>query len=457
MSENLSEEKYWAIKAGEVQESLLSRVPENEIRPRLEPTARLAELLGDPQKAYRVIHITGTNGKTSTSRFIERLLREHGLRTGRFTSPHLVKMNERIAIDGEAVSDETLVTIWNEIEPIVHLVDGELENSGEQKLTFFEVLSVLAFAIFADAPIDVLVLEVGMGGEWDSTNIADGDVAVFTPISLDHMERLGNSIEEIARTKSGIIKPGAIVLTAGQAESAMSVLVAKSQQIAEKLLVYGTDFQVTAVESTKLGQTVSIRSAVGSYLDLSLPIHGEFQSENAALAVAAVEAFIGGASQRIMDDVVRAAFSDFSSPGRLQIVDRDPLIILDAAHNPHGANSLVDSLTRSFDSSFKIGVVSILRDKDALEILRILESAFNSVLITQSESARAIPAEELGKLALSVFGEERVSIQANPAWALAEAKELLPNDLGAAIVVTGSVTLVGQVLKLKQTEAEQDA
>lgn len=457
MSENLSEEKYWANKAGGVQEALLSRVPENEIRPRLQPTARLAELLGDPQKAYRVIHITGTNGKTSTSRFIERLLREHGLRTGRFTSPHLVKMNERIAIDGESVSDETLATIWNEIEPIVHLVDSELENSGEQKLTFFEVLSVLAFAIFADAPIDVLVLEVGMGGEWDSTNIADGDVAVFTPISLDHMERLGKTIEEIATTKSGIIKPGAIVLTAAQTESAMSVIAAKSKQIAEKLLVYGADFEVTAAESTKLGQVVSIRSAAGAYLDLSLPIHGDFQSENAALAVAAVEAFIGGASQRIMDDVVRASFSDFSSPGRLQIVGREPLMIIDAAHNPHGANSLVNSLATSFEKGFKLGVVSILSDKEALEILRILEPALDRVLITQSESARAIPAAELGRLAQSIFGNDRVSIQANPEWALAEAKELLPKNLGAAIVVTGSVTLVGQVLKLKQIEAEQDA
>ena len=457
MSENLSEEKYWAIKASEVQEALLSRVPENEIRPRLQPSARLAELLGDPQKAYRVIHITGTNGKTSTSRFIERLLREHGLRTGRFTSPHLVKMNERIAIDGEAVSDERLATVWSEIEPIVELVDSELETSGEQKLTFFEVLSVLAFAIFADAPVDVLVLEVGMGGEWDSTNIADGDVAVFTPISLDHMDRLGKTINEIATTKSGIIKPGAIVLSATQAEEAMTVLSSRSKQIAEKLLTYGLDFEVTAVESTKLGQTVSIKSAAGTYLDLNLPIHGKFQSENAALAVAAVEAFIGGASQRIMDDVVRAAFSDFSSPGRLQIVGREPLVILDAAHNPHGASSLVDALANSFEQGFKIGVVSILRDKEALEILRILEPALNQILITQSESARAIPADELGKLAESVFGADRVSIQANPEWALAEAKQSLPKDLGAAIIVTGSVTLVGQVLKLKQIEAEQDA
>lgn len=457
MSESLSEEKYWAIKALEVQEALLTRVPENEVRPRLQPTARLAELLGDPQKSYRVIHVTGTNGKTSTSRFIERLLREHGLRTGRFTSPHLVKMNERIAIDGESVSDERLATVWSEIEPIIQLVDSELENSGEQKLTFFEVLSVLGFAIFADAPVDVLVLEVGMGGEWDSTNIADGDVAVFTPISLDHMDRLGSTIEEISQTKSGIIKSGAIVLSAKQSNSAMAVLNARASQLAEKILVYGNDFEVTAAETTKLGQLVSIRSAVGEYSDLSLPIHGLFQSENAALALAAVEAFIGGASQRIMDDVVRASFSDFSSPGRLQIVGREPIVILDAAHNPHGAQSLVASISSGFENGFRIGVVSILRDKESLEILRILEPIFNRVIVTQSESPRAIPAEELGQQARSLFGDERVSIQSNPEWALAEAKQQLPKDLSAAIIVTGSVTLVGQVLKLKQTEAEQDA
>ncbi len=224
MIENLSEEHYWALKAKEVEDALLARVPENKIRPRLEPTARLAELLGDPQKAYRVIHVTGTNGKTSTSRFIERLLREHGLRTGRFTSPHLVKLNERMSLDGEPVSDERLYNVWTEIQPIVELVDVELQHAGEDALTFFEVLSVLGFAIFADAPVDVLVLEVGMGGEWDSTNVADGDVAVFTPISMDHMDRLGATIEEIARTKAGIIKPGAIVLSSAQQPEALKFL-----------------------------------------------------------------------------------------------------------------------------------------------------------------------------------------------------------------------------------------
>ena len=457
MIENLSEEHYWALKAKEVEDALLARVPENKIRPRLAPTARLATLLGDPQKAYRVIHVTGTNGKTSTSRFIERLLREHGLRTGRFTSPHLVKLNERMSLDGEPVSDERLYTVWSEIEPIVGLVDAELEAAGDDALTFFEVLSVLGFAIFADAPVDVLVLEVGMGGEWDSTNVADGDVAVFTPISLDHMDRLGETLRDIAETKSGIIKTGAIVLSAAQPAEALEVLKAKTAAIGEKFLEYAKDFSVIATEVNKLGQTVSVRSAVGEYTELNLPVHGAYQAENAALAVAAVEAFIGGASQRIMDDVVRAAFADFSSPGRLQVVSREPLTILDAAHNPDGAKSLVAALKDSFGSPYAVGVVSILAEKDARELLAILDDSFVEFIITQSESPRAIPAEDLAAIAREVFGSDRVRVQPNPQWALAEAAKLLPAAQASAIVVTGSVTLVGQVLKLKQIEAEQDA
>ncbi|MFM2030495.1 MAG: hypothetical protein RI927_115 [Actinomycetota bacterium] len=457
MIENLSEEHYWALKAKEVEDALLSRVPENKIRPRLEPTARLAELLGDPQKSYRVIHVTGTNGKTSTSRFIERLLREHGLRTGRFTSPHLVKLNERMSLDGEPVSDERLYNVWTEIEPIVGLVDAELESAGDSALTFFEVLAVLGFAIFADAPVDVLVLEVGMGGEWDSTNVADGDVAVFTPISLDHMDRLGSTIEEIAKTKAGIIKPGSIVLSAEQQPEALKVITQRAAAVGEKFLSFGKDFGVSAVALNKLGQTVTVKSVAGEYQDLNLPVHGEYQAQNAALAVAAVEAFLGGGAQRIMDDVVRASFADFSSPGRLQIVSREPLTILDAAHNEDGAKSLVKAMKESFGSPYAVAIVSILFEKNARALLELLDDTFIEFIITQSESPRAIPAEELAELAREIFGADRVHVQANPQWALAEAAKLLPATLGNAIVVTGSVTLVGQVLKLKQIEAEQDA
>jgi dihydrofolate synthase/folylpolyglutamate synthase len=337
------------------------------------------------------------------------------------------------------------------------LVDVELEIAGEDALTFFEVLAVLGFAIFADAPVDVLVLEVGMGGEWDSTNVADGDVAVFTPISLDHMDRLGDTIEEIATTKAGIIKPGAIVLSSAQKPEALKVISDRAASVGEKFLTYGKDFGLIATLVNKLGQTVSVRAVAGEYEDLNLPVHGAYQAENAALAVAAVEAFLGGGVQRIMDDVVRASFADFSSPGRLQVVNREPLTILDAAHNEDGAKSLAHALKESFGSPYAVGIISILAEKNARAILEILDDSFVEVIITQSESSRAIPAEELAELAREVLGSDRVRVQANPQWALAEAAKLLSPTLASAIVVTGSVTLVGQVLKLKQIEAEQDA
>ena len=456
-NQTATEEKFWAAKAKEVEVALLTRIPENKLRPRLEPTRRAVELLGDPQKLYRVIHVTGTNGKTSTTRFIERLLREHGLRTGRFTSPHLVKLNERMSIDGEAVSDERLYSVWDDIAPILAIVDAELEAAGDIKLTFFEALAVLGFAIFADAPVDVLVLEVGMGGEWDSTNVADGDVAVFTPISLDHTDRLGSTITEIATTKSGIIKPGAIVVSAPQEPEALAVLESKVASVAEMFGVYGKNFEVIDSQFNTIGQVISVRTLAGTYHDLNFPVHGSYQAENAALALAAVEAFLGGGNQRIMDDVVRAAFADFSSPGRLQVVGRDPLTILDAAHNPSGAESLVTALKDTFGSPYAIAVVSILAEKDARSLLETLDGSFAKFVITQSSSPRAIPAQELARIAVDLFGADRVSVQANPQWAIAEAALNLPADRPSAIVVTGSITLVGEVLKLKQIEAEQDA
>ncbi|MEY5004433.1 MAG: hypothetical protein RLZZ594_463 [Actinomycetota bacterium] len=456
-SQNAREEAYWAEKAASVEADLLTRIPENKLRPRLEPTRRAVELLGDPQKLYRVVHVTGTNGKTSTTRFIERLLREHGLRTGRFTSPHLVKINERLSLDGEPVSDERLYTVWQDIAPILEIVDAELVAAGDTKLTFFEALAVLGFAVFADAPVDVLVLEVGMGGEWDSTNVADGDVAVFTPIDLDHVERLGSTIAEIAKTKSGIIKPDAIVISAKQPADAENVLRAVAGERAESISFFGDSFDVVSTEINALGQTVTIKSLAGEYSDLNLPVHGSYQAQNAALAVAAVEAFLGGGTQRIMDDVVRAAFADFSSPGRLQIVGREPLTILDAAHNPSGAESLANALKESFGSPYAIGVLSVLADKNARGLLEALDDSFVEFVITQSSSPRALAAEELAELAREVFGADRVKVQANPQWAIAEAGKALPAGQAAAIVVTGSITLVGDVLKLKQIEAEQDA
>jgi dihydrofolate synthase/folylpolyglutamate synthase len=449
----MSTESYWATKADEVMDALLTRIPENKLRPRLEPTRRAVELLGDPQKAYRVIHVTGTNGKTTTTRIIERILRELGLRTGRFTSPHLVRLNERMAIDGEPVGDQQLAEVWADIEPILDMVDAELLAAGDTKLTFFEALAVLGFAVFADAPVDVLVLEVGMGGEWDSTNVADGDVAVFTPISIDHAERLGNTIAEIAKTKSGIIKLGAIVVSSEQPADALEVIEKRSAEIAERIAVYGRDFEVLDVVPDIAGQRFSVKTLTSDYRDLFLPLHGEYQAENAALAISAVEAFFG-ASNRLFDDVLRVAIADSTSPGRLQVVSRKPLTILDAAHNPGGAVSLARAMKNSFGAPKTVAVISILNDKDARGLLEALNDTAETFVVTKSTSPRAIEVPELEKLAIEIFGADRVRSASGPHSALELAKELVVE--GGAIVVTGSITLVGDVLKNIQLKVEDE-
>ncbi len=451
----MSEETYWAARADEVMQALLQRIPENKLRPRLEPTRRAVELLGNPQSTYRVIHVTGTNGKTSTTRFIERILRELGLRTGRFTSPHLVRLNERMAINGEPVTDAALAEVWADIAAVLQIVDAELEAAGDTPLTFFEALAVLGFAVFADAPVDVLVLEVGMGGEWDSTNVADGDVAVFTPISIDHADRLGNTIAEIATTKSGIIKPDALVLTSAQPDAALDILRSKAEAIALGFFVAGVDFEVSNLRNETAGQRFDVRTLAGDYRDLFLPLHGEYQAQNAALAICAVEAFVGGAKQRLLDDVIRVALADASSPGRLQVISRKPLTILDAAHNPDGARTLAKALVRDFGSPRTVAVLSILADKDARKLLEQLEAQVTEVVITQSSSPRAIDSAELADLARDVFGSDRVTEIANLHSALEHARSQVSND--GAIVVSGSITLVGDVLKMIQNEAELES
>ncbi len=449
-------ERHWAEQALLVEQALLARNPENKPRPRLAPTRRAVELLGDPQSSYRVIHVTGTNGKTSTARLIERLLRETGLRTGRFTSPHLVSFNERISIDGEPVANEILVEVWSEIAPVLDLIDSQLEAEGEAKLTYFEALAVLGFAIFADAPVDVLVLEVGMGGEWDSTNVADGDVAVFAPISLDHTDRIGSTISEIARTKSGIIKPGSIVVSAAQVPEAKAILREKAATLGSQIYFAGQDFAVLSSLPNKVGQQIAVRSLTSEYTNLQLPLHGDFQSENAVLALAAVEAFIGGGSQRLLDDVVRVSFADVASPGRLQIVDVDPLVILDGAHNPHGATAVSQALATSFSNPKTVAVISMVQDKDTDGFVDNLDAAIDHYVVTQSSSDRAQSASELAKKLSDKLGSSKVSLQASVSSAIEQAKNLVKDSPNGAVLVTGSLTLVGEVLAIKQKEAELD-
>jgi dihydrofolate synthase/folylpolyglutamate synthase len=454
LSQEARDDKYWASQSDLVLDKLMLRIPENKIRPRLEPTRRAVELLGDPQRSYRVIHVTGTNGKTSTTRFIERILREHGLRTGRFTSPHLVRINERMALDGEPVSDEQLISVYSDIEPILEFVDQELAETGENPLTFFEALAVLGFAVFADAPVDVLVLEVGMGGAWDSTNVADGDVAVFTPIGLDHMDRLGNTIEEIAETKSGIIKPGSLVVSSAQEPSVLAVLEKASGQIAEEFKLEGRDFQVSEFVPTSTGQSISISGLAGQYGPYAAPVFGSHQGQNLAVAVAAVEAFLGGGKIEIADDILRSAISDVSSPGRLQLIRTEPALLLDGAHNPAGAQILANALRAEFSNKPLVGLVAVLADKDVTGLVSNLAGVFESVVITQSSSPRSMPAAELELLASQSLGQEVSSIS-DFQLALESAKQRA-REIDGMVVVTGSITLVGDVIKLIQEESDEE-
>ena len=427
---------------------LYARQPENQVRPRLEPTRRAVQILGDPQTNYRIIHLTGTNGKTTTARIIERILREHGLRTGRLTSPHLIHFNERIALDGEMVSDEVFVEAYLEAKPLLEIVDAQLVAEGEARLTFFEAMTAVAFQIFSDAPIDVLVLEVGMGGEWDSTNVADADVAVFTPIDLDHQKSLGNTIAEIAATKAGIIKSESLIVSSPQHPDAEEVLRERGQ-----VLFSGQDFGVTDISPDGFGIRFSVQGIAGEYPHVWMPMLGAHQAQNAATAIAAVELFLGGGQRSIADEVLRQALADTVSPGRLHVIEKDPLVILDGAHNPHGIRSLREALSFHFPGRELIGVVATLADKDWLESAREFAQTFNRIIITQAPGPRALSAQEFA----TAFADLDIEILDVVPSAI-EAVELLRGALGdkSVGIVTGSLYMVGEVLASVRENSEDE-
>lgn len=435
--------------ADAVYDTLLTRLGEGSPRPRLAPTRRAVELLGDPQRAYPIIHITGTNGKTSTSRIIESILRAYGLRVGMFTSPHLLRFNERFMIDGEPIGDEALARNWDEIAPYVQLADAELEEQGEQRLTFFEVVTVLAYACFADAPVDVAVIEVGMGGEWDSTNVGDGQVAVFTPISLDHTDRLGSTIAEIARTKSGIIKPSASVVSSVQTEQAERELRRAAGLREASIAFQPVDFDVQEDAVAVGGQLVTIRGRAATYNDLFLPLYGAHQAQNAAVAVAAVETFLGGGAQPLRRPLLEEGFATATSPGRLQLIGTEPTVLVDAAHNPAGALTLARALPEFFDFD-EIGfVLGILRDKDAHGIVDVLAPLAARVFVTQSHSERSTSSSELADH-VEEWTHEHVEAHDDLGEAIEAARDWAASDSRRAVVVTGSIALIAEALGIAQ-------
>ncbi len=424
-----------------IEKALLARWPESRIAPSIERIAALVDILGSPQLTYPTIHVGGTNGKTTTSRMIDALLFAHGLRTGRFTSPHLETYLERIAINGQSIDPKELIFSYNDIAAYLDLMDEKFEHP----ISFFEAITALAFVAFAEHPIDVGVIEVGMGGQWDATNVVEADVSVIMPIGFDHMEYLGNTLHEIASTKAGIIKENGFIVLAQQEPEAAKELIRKAAEVGADVVREGVEFSVTSRAVAVGGQLLSIQGVNEMYEEIFLPLHGRHQASNAAAALVAVEAFFG--DQPLDIDAVRAGFASVASPGRCEVVHRDPTIILDAAHNPHGAKALAETLRSEFNFDEIIAVVGILGDKDATGIFKELEPIVDHVIVTQSSSERAMASSEVEKIALSIFGVDRVFETQDLFQAIDKAisDSVRPlSDATVGVIITGSVVTVGQ-------------
>jgi dihydrofolate synthase/folylpolyglutamate synthase len=433
----------------EIEQAILVRAPEHDLEPSLDRIAAVMELLGDPQHAFPVIHVTGTNGKTSTTRMIEGMLREMGLSTGRFTSPHLHNIRERIALNGNPIEAEKFIASYEDVLPFIEMVDARSAAEGDPQMTYFEVLVAVAYAAFADAPIDVAVVEVGMGGSWDATNVVNAQVAVVTPIALDHERFLGPSVEGIATEKGGIFKAGSLVVSAVQEPEVAEILIALARDVGTKPAFEGNEFGILRREVAVGGQQLAIRGLGGDYEDLFLPLHGPHQGHNAALALAAVEAFVGGGESRLDIDVIRAGLAGATSPGRLEVVRRSPTVLVDAAHNPAGALALRAAMEDSFNFARLIGVVAILEDKDASTMLEILEPVLNEIVVTRTTSPRAIDPERLGQLAVEIFGEGRVTVVPNLPDALDLAAQMADEGgYGGGVLATGSITTAAEIRML---------
>ena len=437
--ENISPEDQVLI--DDIEQKLLARWPETRIEPTLERIAALVDVLGSPQLTYPTIHIGGTNGKTTTSRMIDSLLFEMGLRTGRFTSPHLETYLERISINGQPIDPKELIFSYNDIAAYLDLMDSKFEHP----ISFFEAMTALAFVAFAEHPIDVGVIEVGMGGEWDATNVVDADVSVLMPINLDHTEYLGETLTEIAQTKAGIIKESGFVVLAQQEPEVAKELLKRAASVGADVAREGIEYAVLSRSLAVGGQLLTIQGAKDTYEDIFLPLHGKHQASNAAAALVAVEAFFG--DQELDIEAVREGFAHVTSPGRCEVVHRDPTIILDAAHNPHGAAAIAETVQSEFTFDEVIGVVAPMGDKDVAGILLELEQVMDSIIVTSNSSPRAMSVTDLEKIAVGIFGADRVFSSENLEGAIDKAikDSIRPlSDDSIGILITGSVVSVGE-------------
>lgn len=432
-----------------IEQGLMARWPESIIEPTLDRISALTDLLGSPQLSYPTIHLAGTNGKTSTSRMIDALMSELGYRTGRYTSPHLESFLERISIKGEAISPAEFIKNYNDIALYFELVDSKQPH----KISYFEALTAIAFVAFAEHPVDLAVIEAGLGGQWDATNVVQSQVAVMTPIGLDHMEYLGDTLEKIAKTKSGIFKPESNVVLAAQTPEVAKVLMSKVAQVSAIPFRQGIEFSLANRAIAVGGQLIAINGIHGLVDEIFLPLYGAHQANNAAIALAAAEAFAG---VKLDSDLIRSAFSKVKSPGRCEVVRRDPTVIIDAAHNPHGAKALVSTINSEFDFESLIGVVAVLGDKDASGILAELSQVIDYLILSESSSPRALAANELAKVAAQFFKPEQIEIipELRGAITYATEKATLSNQVNdgvSAVLITGSVVTAGQARSILKT------
>ncbi len=434
-------EKENLVRLNEIAAALNKRWPENKIEPSLDRILALVDALGSPHLTYPTIHIAGTNGKTSTARMIDQLLSNLGYRVGRYTSPHLESFTERISIKGEPISDLEMIKTYEDIHLYLDLIDSRQSHP----ISYFEALTAMAFVAFAEHPVDIAVIEAGMGGQWDATNVISSQVSVMTPIGLDHMEYLGNTLEAIAQTKAGIFKPESNVVLAAQSGQVAKVLLAQVVKVSAQPFRQGVEFSLKNRALAVGGQLLSIQGVHGDYDEIFLPLYGDHQGNNAAVALAAVEVFAG---VKLDTELVQDAFSKVSSPGRCEIVYKDPTVIIDAAHNPHGVSAIANTLNTEFDFDLVVGVVAVLADKDVAGILKNLSTTLDYLVITENGSARAMNKDELAKIATQYFKAEQVEIIGDMNTAITYAIEKVAlfnqvNDGVAAVLITGSVATAG--------------
>lgn len=435
--------------------TLTSRWPENRVAPSLSRVSALMDLLGNPQSAVPVIQVAGTNGKGSTSIMIDTILRAAGLRVGRFASPHLSDARERINIDGEPLSEERFAEVWEDIAPFVAMVDEQKLDGVD--MTFFEVITGMAYAAFADAPVDVAVVEVGLGGRWDATSVVTPQVSVVCPVALDHTHILGNKIAEVAAEKAGIIKPGSVAVLAGQETDAAKVLLARAVEVGAQVRVEGPDFSLLERQVAVGGQLLRIDTAGGPVSDLFLPLFGEHMARNAALAVAAVESFLGG--KPVNPEILTEGLGAVEAPARTELVRTSPSIVIDTAHNPHAARATLAAVEESFGFTPLIGVVAMMADKDPEAVLQLFETQMDQVVITRtSNSPRALSVDDLYSLAEEIWPPGKV----HRADRMGDALELATALADAAgthsgILVAGSLIAAGEARDLlKRDEKKSD-